>query len=162
MSPWLIALLVILTVLVVGFTVLMIVGRRMQKKQEAAMPDIKAGAQQISMLIIDKKKIKLKEAGFPSIVLEQTPKYMRGAKVPVVKAKVGPRVMNLMCDDKIFDDVPVKKEVKALVNGIYIIEVKGLRNNGPVEEEKKGFFGRAKKEARKMAAEKAKKKSNKK
>ena len=162
MSPWLIALLVILTVLVVGFTVLMIVGRHMQKKQEAAMPDIKAGAQQISMLIIDKKKIKLKEAGFPSIVLEQTPKYMRGAKVPVVKAKVGPRVMNLMCDDKIFDDVPVKKEVKALVNGIYIIEVKGLRNNGPVEEEKKGFFSRAKKEARKMAAEKAKKKSNKK
>lgn len=161
MNPWLIALLIILAVVVVGFIVLMIVGRRMQKKQEEAMPDIRAGAQQMSMLIIDKKKIKIKEAGFPSIVLEQTPKYMRGAKVPVVKAKVGPRIMNLMCDEKIFDDVPVKKEVKALVNGIYIIDVKGLRASAKVEEEKKGLFSKAKKEARKMAAEKAKKKGNK-
>jgi len=71
---------------------------------------------------------------------------MRGAKVPIVKAKVGPRVMNLMCDQKIFNDIPLKKEVKALVNGIYIIEVKGLRNNAkPAEEEpkkKKGLFRR--------------------
>ena len=32
-----------------------------------------------------------------------------------------------MCDDKIFDLIPVKKQVKAMVSGIYIVEVKGLR-----------------------------------
>lgn len=157
---WLKVVLIILAVIALILLVLMIIGRRMQKKQEAAMPDVRAGAQQVSMLVIDKKKIKLKEAGFPQIVVDQTPKYMRGAKVPVVKAKVGPRVLNLMCDDKIFDDVPVKKEVKALVNGIYIIEVKGLRGPiKPVEEEPKGFFKKATKEARKMAKDKAKEKA---
>lgn len=156
-------ILIILAVIVVVGIVLYIIGRRLQKKQEAAMPDVRANAQQMSMLIIDKKHLKLKEAGFPAIVFEQTPKYMRGAKVPVVKAKVGPRVLNLMCDEKIFDDIPVKKEVKALVNGIYIIEVRGLRGSAkPVEEpKKKGFFKKAKKEAMKMVDEKAKNKKKK-
>lgn len=159
MGPVLKVILIILAILIVALVVLYIIGRRLQKKQEAAMPDVRANAQSVSMLIIDKKHLKLKEAGFPPIVLEQTPKYMRGAKVPVVKAKVGPRVMNLMCDEKIFDDIPLKKEVKALINGIYIIEVRGLRNSGKAVEEpqKKGFFKRAKKQAVKMANEKAKK-----
>lgn len=157
-------ILIILAVLVLAMVVLFFVGRRLQKKQEAAMPDVRAGAQSMSMLVIDKKHLKLKEAGFPQIVLEQTPKYMRGAKVPVVKAKVGPRILNLMCDEKIFDDIPVKKEVKALVNGIYIIEVRGLRNSvKPAEEpKKKGLFKKAKKEAIKMANEKEKSKKGKK
>ena len=141
-------ILIVLAVLLVAFVVLLIVGRRMQKKQEAAMPDIRAGAQLYPMLVIDKKRLKLKESGLPAIVMEQTPKYMRGAKVPIVKAKVGPKVLNLMCDEKIFDDIPVKKEVKALINGIYIIEVKGLRGSlqKPAEEpKKKGLFGRFRK-----------------
>lgn len=146
-TPALIALIVLAVLLVAAIT-LFFVGRHLQKKQEEQMPDVRAGAQSVSMLIIDKKLMKLKESGLPPIVLEQTPKYMRGAKVPIVKAKVGPRVMNLMCDQKIFNDIPLKKEVKALVNGIYIIDVKGLRNNNKaVEEEpvKKGLFGRKKK-----------------
>ena len=144
----LLILLIVMGVLLVAAITLYFVGRHLQKKQEEQMPDVRAGAQSVSMLIIDKKLMKLKESGLPSIVLEQTPKYMRGAKVPIVKAKVGPRVMNLMCDQKIFNDIPLKKEVKALVNGIYIIDVKGLRNNNrQVEEEpvKKGLFGRKKK-----------------
>jgi uncharacterized protein YneF (UPF0154 family) len=162
MAPWLIVILVILAIVLVGLIVLYIVGRKMQKKQDETMPDILANAQLVTMLIIDKKRMKLKEAGFPQVVMEQTPKYMRGAKVPVVKAKVGPRVMNLMCDEKIFDDIPLKKEVKAKVNGIYIIEVRGLRRSAQVEEPvKEGFFKKAKREARKEVvkknAEKAKK-----
>ena len=50
--------------------------------------------------------------------------------------------MTMICDEKIFDSVPVKKEVKAEVSGMYIVGVKGLR--GPLEtpEKKKGFFKR--------------------
>ena len=86
--------------------------------------------------------MRLKEAGFPSIVVEGTPKYLRRSKVPVVKAKVGPKVMTLMCDAQVFPLIPVKKEVKATVSGIYITAVKGLR--GPLEtpQKKKGFFAR--------------------
>ena len=48
--------------------------------------------------------------------------------------------MTLMCDEKIFDLVPVKKEVKAVVSGIYMTDVKGIRGPLATKEEKKGFF----------------------
>lgn len=84
--------------------------------------------------------MKLKEADFPQIVIDQTPRYLRGSKVPVVKAKIGPKIMSLMCDEKIFDQIPVKKEIKAVMNGIYIMDVKGLRSNLVAPEKKQGFF----------------------
>lgn len=105
-------------------------GRRMQKKQAEQQAQIDAMKQSVSMLVIDKKKMKLSEAGLPAAVLEQAPKYMRRAKLPIVKAKIGPQIMSLICDAEIFDSVPVKKEVKATVSGIYITDVKGIR--GPL------------------------------
>ena len=60
--------------------------------------------------------------------------------MPIVKAKIGPQIMSLICDEKIFEDVPVKKEVKAAVSGIYILEVKGLHGKTATEKvQKKGF-----------------------
>ena len=96
----------------------------------------------MSMLIIDKKKMKLKEAGLPKIVLDQTPKYLQRSKVPVVKAKIGPKVMTLMADPKVYDQIPIKAEVKAEVSGIYITGIKSVRGGKIVVEEKKkkGFF----------------------
>lgn len=140
-----IVLLVILAVLIVGLVVLYFLGKKAQKKQDEQQEQLKAMEQTVSMLIIDKKRMKLKEAGLPAAVLENTPKYLRGAKLPIVKAKVGPKVMTLMCDEKIFPMVPIKKEVKATVSGLYITNVRGLR--GPLEvpvKKKKGLFRRAK------------------
>ena len=92
------------------------------------------------MLIIDKKRMKLKDAGLPQAVLDQTPKALRGSKMPIIKAKIGPQIMSLICEDKIFEDVPVKKEVKAAVSGIYVLEVKGLHGKKETEVvQKKGF-----------------------
>lgn len=93
-------------------------------------------------MIIDKKRMKIKDSGLPQAVINQTPKLMRGSKLPIVKAKVGPQIMSLVSDDKIFDSIPVKKEVKAVVSGIYITDVKGLRGKVQVEQKKKGFFRR--------------------
>ena len=45
--------------------------------------------------------------------------------------------MTLICEESIFDDVPVKKEVKASVSGMYITEVKGLHGKPIVREQKK-------------------------
>ncbi|MBO5199094.1 MAG: hypothetical protein J6B85_11330 [Lachnospiraceae bacterium] len=149
MPTWAIVLLIILAVVLVLFVVLAIYGRKLQKKQETAQADIRAGAQTFSILVIDKKRMKMKEAGFPKVVLDQTPKYLRGAKVPVVKAKIGPRVMSLICDEKVFDLIPVKKEVKAVMNGIYIIDVKGLRGALESKPAKKGFFAKMKDKVKK-------------
>lgn len=131
----------ILVILVVLLVVLYFVGKRLQKKQAEQQAQIEAAKQTVTMLIIDKKKLKLQDAGLPAAVLEQTPKYMRRAKFPIVKAKIGPQIMSLICDAAIFDIVPVKKEVKATVSGIYITDVKGIRgklNTAPAK--KKGKF----------------------
>ena len=122
-------LLITLIVLIVLFVVLYFVGKKMQKKQAEQQAQIEAAKQTVNMLIIDKKKMKMSESGLPAMVIEQTPKYMRRAKLPIVKAKVGPQIMSLVCDAAIFDIIPVKKEVKATVSGIYITDVKGIRGS---------------------------------
>ena len=96
--------------------------------------------QTMTMLIIDKKRMRLIDSGLPQAVLDQTPKLMRRAKLPIVKAKVGPQVMSLVADEKIFEAIPVKKEVKAEVSGIYVLSVKGIRGSNPVPEKKQGFW----------------------
>ena len=91
--------------------------------------------------------MKLKEAGFPSVVLENTPKYLRRTKVPVVKAKIGPRIMSLVADESVYDLIPVKKEIKAEISGIYIMSVRGLRGSLTPPPKKPGFFQRIKAKA---------------
>lgn len=137
-------LIIVAVVVLAVFITLYFVGRKLQKKQETSEAQMKAAAQTFSILVIDKKKMKMKDANLPKMVLDQTPKYMRASKVPIVKAKIGPKVMSLVCDAKIFDLIPVKKEVKAVISGIYIMDVKGLRSGLEVKQEKKGLFKRLK------------------
>ena len=142
MSTVTIVLLVILAVLIVGVVVLYFLGKKAQKKQAEQQEQIEAYKQTVSMLIIDKKRMKLKDAGLPAAVIEQTPKLLRGSKLPIVKAKVGPQVMTLVCEESIFESVPVKKEVKATVSGIYITAIKSARGGLEKPQPKKGFFKR--------------------
>ena len=139
MSPVLKVILIVLVVLVAVIAILYFLGRKAQKAEQQAQ--IEAAKQTVTMLIIDKKKLRLKDSGLPAMVMEQTPKYLRRAKFPIVKAKVGPQIMSLICDASIFDTVPVKKEVKATISGIYITDVKGIRGslNQPTGK-KKGKF----------------------
>lgn len=142
MSKLTIVLLVILVVLIIACIALYFLGKRAEKKQAEQQEQLDAVKQTVSMLVIDKGRIRLKDAVSRRSYWENTPKYLRRSKVPVVKAKVGPKVMTLMCDAQVYPTIPVKKEVKATVSGIYITGVKGLR--GPLEtpEKKKGFFAR--------------------
>ncbi len=144
MKVWMV-LLIILVILIIALIVLYFRGKKMQEKQEEQKAQIEAAKQTVSMLIIDKKRMPIKDSGLPQMVIDQTPKLMRRSKLPIVKAKVGPRITTLVCDEKIFDLIPVKKEVKAEVSGIYIVGVRGMR--GPLEtpQKKKGFFSRFKK-----------------
>ena len=107
MSPLTITLLIIVAVLIIALIVLYFLGKKAEKRQAEQQQQLEAAAQNVTMLVIDKKRMKLKEAGFPSVVIDNTPKYLRRAKVAVVKAKVGPKVMTLMCDEKVFPVVPV-------------------------------------------------------
>ena len=119
---------IVAAVLVIAMVVLYIVGNRMQKRQLDQKEQINAAAQPVSMFIIDKKILPIKDAKLPKVVMDQMPKRYQKSKVPVVKAKVGPQVTTLICDDAIFEDVPKHGEVKAMVSGIYLISVKTLHS----------------------------------
>lgn len=131
---------IIVTVVLIGLLIgLSIFGKKLQKKQEESDTQMRAGAQLASIIVIEKKRQKMKDAGFPSIVLESTPKYLRASKVPTIKAKVGPRVVTLIADEKAFNLIPEKREVKVLINGIYIVEAKSARGGLLAPPVKKTF-----------------------
>ena len=156
MKPWMIVLIVIAVVVIAVIVALYFLGKKARKKQAEQEEMLQANKQTASMLIIDKKRMRLKDAGLPQIVLDQTPKLMRRAKMPIIKAKIGPQIMSLICDEKIFDTVPVKKEVKAVISGIYVIEVKGLhgKQTAAAPVKKKGRFRRALEAAQEKAGAK--------
>lgn len=135
-TGWIITI-IVAVVLVALIVVLYFLGKKAQKRQDEQQAQIEQYKQTYSMLIIDKKRMKLTEAGLPQSVIDQTPKLLRRQKLPIVKAKVGPQIMSLVCDEKIFDQVPVKKEVKATVSGIYMTDIKGLHGKLPAVEAKK-------------------------
>ncbi len=147
MAPWQIILLVVIVVLIAAAVALSIYGRKLQKKSDESQAELRAGAQTYSILVIDKKRMRLNEAGLPQVVIDQTPKYLRRTKVPVVKAKIGPKVASLICDEKIFDLIPVKKEVKAVMNGIYILDVKGARGGLEQKQGKKSWLQKLREKA---------------
>lgn len=162
MKPWIIVL-IVLAVIAVILGLLYYFGKKAQTKQAAQQEQMEAMKQTVSMLIIDKKKLRMKDSGLPQMVIDQTPKLLRRSKMPIVKAKVGPKISILIADEKVFDLIPVKKEIKAEVSGLYIVGVKGIRGNldAPVKK-KKGFFARFKKSAEEaQAAQNETKKSQK-
>ncbi|MDD7389915.1 MAG: hypothetical protein PUG60_09725 [Lachnospiraceae bacterium] len=148
MKPFWIVLIVILVIMAVILTVLYFTGKKLEKKQAEQQALMDSMAQTVSLMVVDKKRMKIKEAtGLPKQVLEQTPWYLKRSKVPVVKVKVGPKVMTMMCDDAIFDLLPLKTELKATVSGIYITKAKPVRGSLLAPPKKKKFLDRFKKES---------------
>ena len=133
-------ILIIAMVITAGLlTALYFLGRRTQKRQEEQQAQIDAAKQTVPMLIIDKKYMKLKESGLPQMVIDQAPKLLKGRKVPIVKAKIGPKITSLIADEKIYPLIPVKKEVKAEVSGLYLVGVKGVHGTTIKADEKLTF-----------------------
>lgn len=141
-------LIVILVLIVIALAVLYYFGSKAQKRQHENQAQLDAMAQTVSLLVIDKKHLKMKESGLPQMVIDQTPKYMRRTKLPIVKAKIGPKIMTLVADEKVYQQLPVKKECKVVLSGIYITQIKSAR--GGLEQpapKKKSFFSKFKKQA---------------
>lgn len=135
--PWGIVLIVLGVILIGALVFLTIWGRKLEKKSNEAKQQMEAARQTVSALIIDKKMKKMKESGLPPAVLEQVPWYMKNRKVPVVKVKVGPQVITMMADGPVYEIIPVKKECKIVISGIYITELKSVRGGVVPKPEKK-------------------------
>ena len=116
--------------------------KKVQKRHDEQQEQINSYKQTYSMLVIDKKKMRLTEAGFPDHVVAQMPRFSRLFKYPVVKGKVGPRVMTFLTEKNVFEQIPIKKEIKADISGLYIVGIKNVRGGtvGATNKKKESKF----------------------
>ena len=83
MKPGVIIMLVIIAILIAVAVALYFLGKKAQAKKEEQDAQMAAVAQTVSMLIIDKKRLRIKDSGLPQAVIDQTPKPMRWSKLAV-------------------------------------------------------------------------------
>ena len=72
-----IVMLSITGVLLILVIVLFFVGKKLDKKQAEQQKLMDANRQNVTMLIIDKKRVRFKDAGFPQSVIDQAPKMLK-------------------------------------------------------------------------------------
>lgn len=126
-------LIILLIVCIVGVAIYFL-NRWAYKKMGDQQSMIDRMRQPTTLYVIDKKKDKAQNANLPKAVLEQMPKYAKFLKIYFVKAKVGTQIMTFMCDKNVFQAIPIKKNVKVEVAGLYIINVKGMKTKKELKE----------------------------
>ena len=120
-------LLIVMAVVGVGFGVFFLLSRWSFKKMDEHQNLIEKHRQSATIFVIDKSKGRLKPGLFPKAVMDQMPFTTKLLKMYFVKAKVGPQIMTLMCDKNVYEALPLKKNVKVEIAGIYISSMQGLK-----------------------------------
>ena len=123
---WTIMLIVVLVAIVV-LTVFYFLNKWAGKRAATQQDMIQQHKQTVTMFIIDKKKDKITNAGFPKAVQDSIPRMAKIMKTPLVKAKVGAQIMTLVCEAGVYDALPLKKNVTVEVAGAYIVGMKGMK-----------------------------------
>ncbi len=149
---------IIIVALVVGAILwgLYWLNKKATKKMGDHQEMIDRSKQTTTIFVIDKKKSKITDVNMPKVVTEQMPKMYKFLKLYFVQAKIGPQILTLMCDKRVFNAIPVKKNVKVDLAGIYIVNVAGMKSEKELKEIKK-----AKQEKEKQSKKEEKKKSSK-
>lgn len=130
-------IIILLVLLGVGFSILMYFNQKAGVKLGEHQEMIDRSKQTISIFIIDKKRCKIEEVNLPKLVTEQMPKHYKFLKLNFVQAKVGPQIMTLMCDKKVYEALPVKKNVKVELAGMYIVTMIGMKTDAELKQLKK-------------------------
>ena len=115
---------------------------RMGDQQEL----IEKTRQVVNIYVIDKKKDKITNVKLPKAATDQMPKMAKFMKMYFVQAKVGAQITTLMCDKKAFNALPVKKNIKVGLAGIYIADIPGMKSEKEIKAQKKEKKKKAKKE----------------
>ena len=120
-------LLIIVIVAAIVLGIMYYFGRKMEKRQVEQQSMIDAAKQTVTIMAIDKKKMKMSETDLPKEAIDTIPWYAKRIKVPVVKVKIGPKIMTMLADEKAYQQLPLKTEAKVVISGLYITDVKSAR-----------------------------------
>ncbi len=129
-SDVLIIVLVVVVLLCAGMYYL---NKRGMKKMIQAQDFIEQNRTTVQIFVIDKRQERPSASNMPKAVYEQMPKSARMRKTNLIRAKVGPQIVTLMCDKPVYQVLPVKKNVKVDLAGMYIVGITGMN----LEDKKK-------------------------
>jgi hypothetical protein len=115
---------IVLIAIAGGFVGYKFLRKKIQKKMDDQQVLVNQHKVPASILVLEKRKDKITNANIPKSVMEQIPKVYKIKKVPIVKAKIGQQVMDLLCDEDVFDKLPERKTVQVDLAGIFIAAIK--------------------------------------
>lgn len=122
--------LIVLGIIVAILVILYFVGTKLQAKQATSQKAMQQMSMVVSLLVLDKQKLHLKDSGLMKQVQDAVPAYLKWRKFPIVKARIikanvagGAQVMSFICDPGVYKILPVKTEVKVTIAGIYITKL---------------------------------------
>jgi len=119
-----ILLVIVLVLIAAGIVAYRIIRGKVKQKMDDQQELVNQHKVPASILVLEKRKDKIANANIPKSVIEQIPKVYKIKKVPIVKAKIGAQVMDLLCDENVFDKLPERKTVRVDLAGIFIAGVK--------------------------------------
>jgi len=130
------------------------------KKTTEQQKYVDSSKMDVTIFVLDKKHDKAANVNLPKAVMANLPKMYKFMKMYFVQAKVGPQIVTLMCEKRIYNHLPVKKNVKVELAGIFIANIKGLKSEYDVKQAalKKKQQDRNAAKTAKAAAKEAKKK----
>lgn len=143
-------LIIIFAVIGVIFGLLIWLNRKASKKMDEQQEMINRSKQTTTIFVIDKKRAKITEVNMPKAVMEQMPKAYKFLKLYFVQAKIGPQILTLMCDKRVFNAITIKKNIKVELAGIYIVSVVGMKSERELKEIKKAKKLKEKEEKKKQ------------
>lgn len=130
-------LIIIMVVLAVIAAVLYFLNKKNTRQMIQAQDFIEHNRTTMQIFVIDKKQEKPSPTNLPKGMYEQMPRTSKMRKSNLVRAKVGPQIVTLMCDKPVYEVLQVKKSVKVELAGMYIIGVVGMN----LEDKKKKTMG---------------------
>lgn len=116
----------IIIILIAVAVVYIIYQKNVGRKSDETKELINKTKQEVTVFVIDKKFERPTAQNTPAAVYEKIKGLNKTRKIGIVKGKVGPRVYTFMCSKDVFNVLPVKKSVKVMASGLYIISVVGI------------------------------------
>lgn len=129
-------ILIIMVIVALIFVGMYFLNKRGMKRMVQAQDFIDMNRMTVQIFVIDKRKEKPSANNLPKAVFEQMPKTAKMRKTNLIRAKVGPQIVTLMCDNPVYDVLPVKKNIKVELAGMYIVGITGMN----LEDKKKKSF----------------------
>jgi hypothetical protein len=126
MPVWVVYIIIILVIIaaVIGFKIFK---KRMEKRADTQKELVDQHKVTTTIFIIDKKKGKIGDSNLPKSVIDQIPRLYKIRKVPLITAKVGPQIVTLLSEENVYNVLPVKKNVRVDIAGIFIVSINEKR-----------------------------------